>query len=459
MVCTGLVLAADGKKMSKRDKNFPDPEALLDEYGADALRLYLLDSPAAHASSLSFDALAVKSVVSSVLLPIYNAATYLHQNWHRFLQSDMGTSSDVWSTSSSDWLDLAMMASADELVRVVTRAINRFDLSSAAAQIKLFADDLANVHVRLGRPRLNGSFGPAAATSSLHSLDYTLLQFAKSAAPLVPHTADMVYQMLKEFHPSSQESVHLECMPSVGSGHDYLEQMTLVKTAMVVIDLCRKIRQQVKLPVRLPLKSLTMERNLPESLLNCIKTEMNIDSIHVSQDSLSTISLQLNFATAAPRLGKVAKEIDRELRSLDFLPDMASGLLIKGHHLDQEDVILRKALKTCNPNEHAAMHDDVVVCVDIDVSRVQVDRWLRREAIHLLQILRKNAQLKPLQKAYGAFSDYILSGDNLPVIVVDWQQRPRHVSQLTIEACSNSPHSRQLTACLWTNDSEDIKRE
>lgn len=457
VVCTGLVLSTDGKKMSKRDKNYTDPEQLLDQYGADPLRLYLLESPASRGDTLTFDPTNLKSVTSSTLLPLYNATIYLTQNWQRFVDN-MGSADDIWAFRVPyTWLDRVMVADADEARFQIAQCLSRYDVASAARALRTFVERLTNIHVRLGRPRLNGSSGIRYAKSALFSLNYALWSFCKTIAPMIPFSADIIYQMMKPLQQKSLASVHHETVPSVSSCENQSNVLTALPKVMAIIELCRKVRQSHKLPVKLPLGTLTLEddaaQTLSPDIINCVQMESNVDHIEiVPTGTLSTLTYSLNYSRAAARLGSLSRQIDSALRLEKQMPDLSGKYSVGNVELDEQDIMVKRKLKPGVGSAIIDSHTDTVIALDTRVTQQQLDRWVEREAIHLLQALRKKAQLSPSQHAFGAFEDYQCESSQTPVTLCEWGLRPQGAVYMNMTVCSGTEAEIDLHACLWTID-------
>ena len=176
VVVNGIVLAEDGKKMSKRLKNYPEPELILSKYGADAVRLYMINSPVVRAETLKFKEDGVREIVSSVLIPWKNCYLFFEQQTALFKK--LGHGQFVFNPEhpqSSNALDRWIMASAQSLIVYVKQEmggvfppfsplifflhflIEEYRLYTVVPRLLLFIDDLSNVYIRLNRPRLKVS--------------------------------------------------------------------------------------------------------------------------------------------------------------------------------------------------------------------------------------------------------------------------------------------------------------
>merc|ERR1712194_553232 len=119
LICNGLVLASDGKKMSKRLKNYPDPNLIINKYGADALRMYLINSPVVRAEPLKFQEVGVKSVVKEVFMPWYNVFRFFTQNLQRWEESYKQAFIPDRKVASSNPTDIWIIAATQKLIEYV----------------------------------------------------------------------------------------------------------------------------------------------------------------------------------------------------------------------------------------------------------------------------------------------------------------------------------------------------
>ncbi|KAI9221244.1 isoleucyl-tRNA synthetase [Blastocladiella britannica] len=203
LIVNGLVLAADGKKMSKRLKNYPDPMAVLDAYGADALRLYLINSPVVRGESLAFKEEGVRDIVSRVLLPWHNSAKFFalqvaqlraeHGIEFAYDPSSVGQHENV--------MDRWVLASLQSLVSFVRAEMAEYRLYTVVPRLLQFIDQLTNMYVRYNRRRLKAEFGADDGVRALSALFEVLLTLAKIMAPFTPFMAEAQYQQLKTYLP------------------------------------------------------------------------------------------------------------------------------------------------------------------------------------------------------------------------------------------------------------------
>jgi len=211
VVVNGLVLAEDGKKMSKRLKNYPDPNLMLDTYGADAIRLYMIYSPVVRAENLKFSENGVKQILRDLLIPWWNAYAF----FVTYANVDGFADAEVVYPESANVLDRWIVSSMETLIADVTAAMDAYDLQRAVRPFVKFVEDLTNWYIRRSRRRFWKSTNDTDKLSAYRTLRYVLVQLAKVAAPFTPFIAEEIYRNLKG--KSDPDSVHLCDFPTANA--------------------------------------------------------------------------------------------------------------------------------------------------------------------------------------------------------------------------------------------------
>ncbi len=194
VIVNGLILARDGKKMSKRLKNYPDPNAVLDEFGADALRAYMIDSPVVRAEELRFDEAGLKEIVRTVVLPYWNVLSFFTTY----------ASVDRWDPRPGDAAPVAERADIDRWILSVLQSLisdvnvemEAYRLYTVVPRLVAFIDDLTNWYVRRSRARFWKSEDDRDKANAFATLYEVLTTFSKVLAPFMPFLTETVYQKL-----------------------------------------------------------------------------------------------------------------------------------------------------------------------------------------------------------------------------------------------------------------------
>lgn len=276
VIVNGIVLAEDGKKMSKRLQNYPDPMQIVDKYGADALRFYLLCSPVVQAENLSFSERGVDEAAKKNVGRLSNVLEFYK------LYED-GTPRD-WK--SDHVLDTWIIARLDSLIEDTTRGFEAYRLDAATRPLTAFIDDLSVWYVRRSRERMKAPSEDKRL--ALSTLRFVLHRLSLLMAPSMPFLAEHVFQAVRESE--DEESVHMASWPEISrrpsiwrrifGGSDsrlVLEQMEVVRN---IVSSALEERDKAGIKVRQPLQRLTVNSvQLADDLLQLIRDEVNVKNI------------------------------------------------------------------------------------------------------------------------------------------------------------------------------------
>ncbi|KAI3840192.1 hypothetical protein MKX03_013851 [Papaver bracteatum] len=252
LICNGLVLAEDGKKMSKRLKNYPPPTEIIDTHGADALRLYLINSPVVRAEPLRFKKEGVKSVVRDVFLPWYNAYRFLVQNAKRIELEGLAPFvpiDELEIQKSSNVLDQWINSATESLVHFVRQEMDAYRLYTVVPYLLKFIDNLTNIYVRFNRKRLKGRTGEEDCRMALSTIYHVLLTTCKVMSPFTPFFTEVLYQNLRKVSEGSEESVHYCSFPQAVVKREERIELSVTRM-MTVIDLGSKVRERHNKPLK-----------------------------------------------------------------------------------------------------------------------------------------------------------------------------------------------------------------
>ncbi|PIR07129.1 MAG: isoleucine--tRNA ligase [Candidatus Komeilibacteria bacterium CG11_big_fil_rev_8_21_14_0_20_36_20] len=315
VIVNGIVLAEDGKKMSKKLQNYPEPDVIMEKYGADALRMYLLSSPVMLAENLSF--------VEKDLNTIYRRFTGILQNVLNFYLIFSGEKKFKGELPKKidHNLDQWIVSKLVKLQHEVGTEMEAYNLVKPTRAIFDFIDSLSTWYVRRSRDRFK-----AGDQQAIEILAFVLKELAKIIAPFAPMSAEIIYQ---EFD-NQAESVHLEEWKKLNNklvDTKILNQMDVIKQ---VAERTHALRAKSGIKVRQPLASLEIKLGdkikLEQDYINILKSELNIENIEivnkvsekkgwVVDDFGFAISLNTNLTTDLKDKG-VVREIVRFINSL-----------------------------------------------------------------------------------------------------------------------------------------------
>ncbi|KAK1257396.1 Valine--tRNA ligase [Acorus gramineus] len=414
LICNGLVLAEDGKKMSKRLNNYPSPTEVIGDYGADALRLYLINSPVVRAEPLRFKKDGVFGVVKDVFLPWYNAYRFLVQNAKRleveglepFVPIDLSTLRE-----SSNVLDQWINSATESLVCFVRQEMDAYRLYTVVPYLLKFIDNLTNIYVRFNRKRLKGRTGEEDCRISLSTLYHVLLATCKAMAPFTPFFTEILYQNLRKVSEGCEESIHYCSFPSPGGQREERIEQSVTRM-MTVIDLARNIRERHNKPLKSPLREMVVvhsDKDFLEDITGKLRVyvmeELNIRSVVPCSDLLKYASLRAepDFSVLGKRLGKsmgvVAKQV-KTMSQADILAfELAGEVTFSGHCLKISDIkVVRDFKRPADMMEKdmdATGDGEVLVVLDLRPDHSLFEEGVAREVVNRIQKLRKKAGLEP----------------------------------------------------------------
>ncbi len=410
VVVNGLVLAEDGQKMSKRLKNYPDPMEVINKYGADAVRLYMIYSPVVRAENLAFAEDGVKQIMRDLLIPMWNAYSF----FVTYANTDGWTPERTIPGESPNLLDRWILSSMEKLSADVTTAMDAYDLQSAVRPFVHFIEDLTNWYIRRSRRRFWKSEDDDDKNQAYQTLYTVLVTLSKVGAPFVPFITESIYRNLRT--DDMPESVHLCDFPQFEGEHrdaDLDRQMAVVQD---VVRLGRSLRSDYDLKVRMPLKGIhvatrdmSLKRNIDE-LKHLVMEELNVKDVWFGEDetALATYSAKPNFKTLGPKLGPKIKTCAAGVGKLstDEITAVLGGKTLN-LDLDGEafEMTADDLLVTRNPREGLAVASEgvLVVALETQLTPELEQEGLAREFVSRLQNLRKQTGLDVSDRIHVSF--------------------------------------------------------
>lgn len=402
VVVNGLVLAEDGKKMSKRLKNYPDPTDVIEKYGADALRLYLINSPVVRAENLRFSEQGVCQIARDILIPLWNAYSF----FVTYANADGFFEDTLTKPVSDNELDRWILSSLETLIHDVQEAMDSYDLQRSVRPFVDFIDSLTNWYIRRSRRRFWKSQNDGDKKFAYQTLRYVLVQLSKIAAPFTPFISEAIYRNLRA--PDMPESVHLCEFPVVDETQrdaDLERRMARIQTAVAI---GRGLRKEHDLKVRQPLScfhvvssddQVIADLRAGESL---IKDELNIYEIAFDRDEskLAHIQLKADFRKLGPRFGAKMKAVATAISSLH--EDKVALLAKTGKieltlatgdrvELSQDDVTI---IRTPREGLVVGAEGEIVAALVTTLTPELLRAGLVREFVKTIQNLRKEADFE-----------------------------------------------------------------
>ena len=396
VIVNGLVMAEDGKKMSKSLRNYTPPDELMEAYGADALRLYLINSGLVRGEEQRFADSGVKDMVRRALLPWYNVFSFLRT----YAQIDKW-SPDKGMHQGSNVLDMWITSRLQTLKARVAQEMEAYRLYNVVPALFDFIEELTNWYLRLNRARCWGEDVSADKIAAYSTLYNTLHELSMLMAPFAPFLSEHIYLQLGSFGGGKPkpESVHLCSYPLVESSQQHEDLEVAVARMQDVILLGRKKREEVKVGLRTPLSSLTVIHSDPKvlddlkKLEGYIKAELNIKEVCYDADEASYIELvtKPNFPVLGKRLGKRMKEFQKEINTLDssVAVDLLDGgtVTVLGEVFTAEEISVQRQAKA-----GSNVLSDRFVSIDLncELSPELIAEGYAREVVNRVQQARKD---------------------------------------------------------------------
>ncbi|MBO7486895.1 MAG: isoleucine--tRNA ligase [Spirochaetaceae bacterium] len=430
-VVNGLVLASDGKKMSKSLRNYTDPALVIKQFGSDALRLFLMHSPAVKADDLRYSDDGVKDILKGILIPLWNSYSFFITYANIDGVTAGGHAFD--STLPANPLDRWLLSITQKLVKDVSEALDEYDLSRAIDPIVKYIDQLNNWYIRRSRRRFWKSENDSDKKEAYEALYIALKTLSQVAAPVVPFITEAMWINLKTSEDA--ESVHLSDYPVYDESKRDLQLEFRMDTVQKAVSMGRSLRSQYNLKNRQPLRSVEFVTRNPDEkavlmeMEESVREELNVKKVvfHEREDELVEFSAKANFKTLGKELGPLMKAAASVITELD---QSAIQSIIDGSTLSIDvqgktvDLNADKIIVERKEKAHLKVVNDGTLTVALDseiTEELQLEGYVR-DMVRGIQNLRKESGFEvtdrinivasgsaTLKKAFDAFSEYIMS--------------------------------------------------
>ena len=389
VICHGILLDAKGRKLSKKLRNYTEPEEIFATKGADALRWYLMGSPIVRGGDLRLDDSGIDDVLRQVIIPIWNAYYFFA------LYANADGIQAKPRASSEELLDRYILAKTRQLTEAVTSHMEAYDLPGATAELEGFIDSLNNWYIRRSRDRFWAPSRPSSADDKQDAYDtlFTVLTtLARLLAPFLPLVSEEIYRGL-----TGESSVHLCDWPDPA---ELPADPQLVAAMDRVRDVCStglRVREDEGIRVRQPLPSLTVAGHGVDALAPftpLIADEVNVKEVLLSDDltAYGQFVLRPNGQELGPRLGKDAQEVFTAARKGQWEANPDGTVTVAGHLLSDSEFQL--ALNPVEGTTAAALRtNDALVALDTAVSAELASEGIARDVVRAVQAERKNQDL------------------------------------------------------------------
>ncbi len=393
VIVNGIVLAEDGKKMSKKLQNYPDPNMVLEKYGADALRFYLMSSPVVAAEALNFTEAGVREVFSKLI----NTTTNVLEFYSMFAGD--GILDSRLRGNDTHVLDRWVMAKLETLVSDVTEHMERYELAQAPRPILEFVTELSQWYVRRSRDRFKGDDADDKQ-AALGTLREVLLTLSKVMAPFTPFIAEKIFQTLE----GENKSVHLEVWPTVNKKALDTALLQQMGTVRKLVEYGLALRAETGMKVRQALGEFTI--SAIETVWSDVGGELHKDMLTIIADELNVKSAVIVNAAKNPSGTQWKTKTENQFTvalNTEITPEL------------KKEGTLREIIRTINQlrKEQKLTIEDKVV-IEYETSSADIKALIKESVVELL----KNVSAKELVEKQNDGVELDVDGQKLKVSLV-----------------------------------------
>ncbi len=402
VVVNGLVLAEDGKKMSKSERNYSDPVEVINNFGADALRLFLMHSAVVKAEDLRYSDEGVREVLKSVLIPLWNAysffVTYANIDGYQ-------PSGDPKPEAPENPLDRWILSEAERLVGEVTAQLEAYDLQKAIDPILRFIDLLNNWYIRRSRRRFWRSENDPDKMQAYGTMYSILMKLIHVAAPIVPFITEEIYHNLRSGN--MPESIHLAAYPVEDTSLRDLELEQKMAITRQAVSMGRALRSMHNYKTRQPLKAIYLvtrdstERKVLREMEDIIREELNVKDVlfKENEEDLVEYSAKPNYKVLGKQLGKHMKSVAKKIEALTMseIQSLMEGATL---YLDYDEGSLELTLdgivvqRTEKENVKVINEGSLTVGLDTEITEELKNEGMVRDLVRSIQNMRKDRGLE-----------------------------------------------------------------
>lgn len=411
-IVNGLVLAEDGKKMSKSLRNYTDPNKVISQFGADALRLFLMNSNVVKADDLKYSDEGVRDVLKGILIPFWNSYSFYvtYANIDGITPPEKAKAdgredgTEKFLSGLNNPLDRWILSVTEKLIADVSTALDNYDLSQAVPPMIEYIDLLNNWYIRRSRRRFWKSENDTDKTQGYETLYRALKKFSLVAAPVIPFITEAIWQNLRT--ENDTVSIHLADYPEYNDKVRDNDLEFKMKTVQKCVSMGRALRYQFNLKIRQPLKALEIVTKNPQEksvlleMEESIIEELNIKEIifHDKEDELVEYKAKANFKVLGKELGQKMKAAAAQIEKLSsseiesLLEGAVLSLDIDGQTVDltAEKIIVNRVEKE---NLKVLNEGTLTVALNTEITEELLLEGYIRDLVRGVQNLRKESGL------------------------------------------------------------------
>jgi len=398
VIVNGLVLAEDGKKMSKSERNYSDPSEVLEKFGADALRLFLMYSAVVRAEDLKYSDEGVKDILKSIIIPLWNSYSF----YITYANIDKIRPKCAPSNPENP-LDSWILSESERLVIEVVKNMGLYDLQKAISPIVNFIDLLNNWYIRRSRRRFWRSENDLDKKQAYQTLYSVLMKLIHAAAPFIPFITEEIFQNLRSS--GMPESIHLADYPAEDIIFRDEELELKMKVTRQAVSMGRALRSMYSLKIRQPLKAIHLvtinkkEKKILREMEDIIRDELNVREVifRENEEDLVEFRAKANFRILGKILGKNMKSAAAKIETLTMneIQSLLEGATLSIDlenigmlELTSESVIVQRVEKE---NLKVLNEGSLTVALDPEVTDELKQEGLVRDIVRSIQNMRKES--------------------------------------------------------------------
>ena len=453
-IVNGLVLASDGRKMSKSLRNYTDPEEAISQFGADAIRLFLVHSAVVKADDLRYSDDGVRDVLKGIIIPLWNSYSFFVQYANIDGIAPCGNEFDAALPQNP--LDVWLLSITQRMVQEVSAALDAYDLSGAIDPIVDFIEKLNNWYIRRSRRRFWKSENDTDKKDAYATLYIALKTFALVAAPVIPFITETMWQNLRT--DADAESVHLADYPVAHASWRSESLEFKMSTVQKAVSMGHALRNQFNIKNRQPLESVALvtrnseEKNVLAEMEDVIREELNVKRVifHEREDELVEYRAKANFRVLGKEIGSLMKAAAAKIETLesDAIQTILDGskltIDVEGVNIDLDSAkvnverIEKENLKVINDGT-------LTVALDTKITDELKKEGYVRDLVRGIQNLRKERGFNvtdrialalsgddELKAAFTQFSDFI--ANETLATSFSWEENSSGAESTEIEA-------------------------
>ncbi len=418
VICTGLILDETGLKFSKKYGNFKDPMKVLNKYGADVTRMYLLNSPTINADPLLFNETNIEKVKQRII-PYINAVKFFITHIKDHVTKGNKLEQDLYVTSENV-TDQWIISTTSKLIEEIQDYMELYKVDKAISVVLEYVDDLTNWYIKLNRDRLRGLAGSKERTMSLSVLYKVLITYVKVCAPFMPYLSEHLYSYLKVFEVDAEDSVHMCEYPNISDlkyNQDSIDKFNILKDVLKNIRTLR-YTLTTNSSKKVPLYKAMVFHN-DENYINTVKFFEDAIKEEINCMELEYNNLENNLVfKLVPNLKSIGKKFRHDAQLVkDKLSNFDSELVqemyyekyknfnftanSKTYDIESSDYSIERVPSkeySENPNMISKIDNELMVAIDKSYTEELHNLFQMRRIVNAVQKLRKVSGLNPWNK-------------------------------------------------------------